>query len=258
MDWSDGSYEHTATTLELATEVVLDTLGVTEGMTLLDLGCGTGNAAIEAAKRGARVTAVDPAKRLLAVARERAAAAKLSLEAKPGEAAAIPAESGVFDAAVSVFAVIFAPDAAAAAAELIRVVKPGGRIVISAWQPVGGLFEAGRILRNAVDALVPADVARSAPSWGDPGFVRELFGAHQCYVEYTEHELWFEAESADAWFSEQERHHPVWRGVKAALADDPAAWERVRAESVAALRAASDEPVRLHLSSPYLVYSIAR
>lgn len=259
MDWSDGSYEHTARALEPAARVALDVLAVKSGMKLLDVGSGTGNAAIEAARLGAHVTALDPAARLLEVARERAIAADLAIETKIGVAGAIPVDAATFDAAVSVFAVIFAPDAAAVAAELTRVVRPGGKMALTAWQSCGALFEAGRILRGAMATAFPDEPARSAPRWGDAGWVRSLFAPHRCYVEYTEHELVFEGESAEAWFSEQETHHPMWRGVKSALtASDPAAWERVRAETVAVLQEANGDAPTLRIRSPYVLYAIAR
>jgi len=258
MDWSDGSYELTATTLEPATGVVLDSLGIGPSTKLLDLGCGTGNAALEAARRGARVTAVDPAARLLEVTRQRAAAEGLTIETALAGAAALPFEDAAFDAVVSVFAMIFAPDAVAAATETVRVLRPGGRLVLSSWLPTGGLFEAGLVLRGAMAQLMPEDPARSSPRWGDPGYVRELFAPLGCYVEYTEHELMFEAESAGAWFDEQERHHPMWRAVRGALGSDTTTWERVRAESVTILQRASTDPTKLRLPSGYMVYSVAR
>lgn len=256
MDWSDGHYELTALALEPASRVAVDAIGANPGMTVLDLGTGTGNAALEAARLGARVLAVDPAPRLLEIAAQRAAEAGLSIETKSGVAGAIPAGDAEFDAVLSVFAVIFAPDPGAVAAELARVLRPSGRIALTAWLPVGPLFEAGRILREAMQRILPQEPARSSPRWGDPSWVRELFAAHDCYVEYTEHELVFDAPSANSWFEEQETHHPMWRAVKAALPAD--AWERVRRESVDALQGAAKEGVFSGIRSPYLLYIIAK
>ena len=254
LDWSDGHYELTAKSLEPAARVALDALGALAGAKLLDLGCGTGNVALEAAKRGALVTAVDPAPRLLAVTRERAASADLQLTALDGDAARIPAEAATFDVAISVFAVIFAPDAADAAAELVRVVRPGGRIVITAWQPFGPIFEAGMVLRRTMGVRPTMSPAQKAPRWADPAFVRELFAPYGARAECTDHDLSFETTSVEAWFDEQCENHPVWRAGKRLL--DANAWDRLRTESIDAMRAATRDPVRL--TSPYVQYVITR
>ena len=147
IDWGDGSYEHTAATLVAASERVADRAAIRAGTRVLDLGSGTGNAALAAARRGGSVVAVEPAQRLLDVARDRAAAENLALTCLRGDASAIPASDGAFDVVLSVFAVIFAPDAEQAASEMVRVLRPGGRIVMTSWTNEGAVAEAGRIVR---------------------------------------------------------------------------------------------------------------
>ena len=124
-DWSIGCYERTAAQLLPAAEAVVARAAPLAGELVVDVGCGTGNAALLAAARGARVIGVDPAARLLEVARAEAAARELEATFVAGEAAAIPLPEASADAVVSVFGVIFAPDAAAAAAELTRVSRDG-------------------------------------------------------------------------------------------------------------------------------------
>src|SRR6476619_423380 len=121
MEWGQGRYEVIAEQLFPAAEVVVDRAAPTGGDRVLDLGCGTGNAALLAAARGATVTGVDPAGRLLDVARARAVDQGLDITFALGEAAAIPVETGSVDVLLSVFGVIFAPDPVAAAAEIARV-----------------------------------------------------------------------------------------------------------------------------------------
>lgn len=253
MDWGDGTYELTAKTLEPAARACLDSLGALAGRRVLDVGCGTGNAALEAARRGAVVTGVDPALRLLEVARQRAADAKLDITFAPGAGASVQLPDASVDDAVSVFAIIFAPDARAVAAELKRVVKRGGRVALTAWHPRGAVFESSMILRKAVMAAFPAPPAGTLiPQWHDSGFVAELFGAPVTTREDTLH---FTASSPEAWFAEQQSAHPAWRQASVALAQS-GSWESVRAESIAALKAGNLSATAFDAVSPYSVHVI--
>jgi SAM-dependent methyltransferase len=253
VDWGDGSYEYTAKALLAATEETLRVAGITPGTRVLDLGCGTGNAALGAARLGAEVTAIDPAERLVSVARARADAEQLRVSCLRGSAEAIPAADAAFDVVLSVFAVIFSPDAEQAAAEMIRVTRPGGRIVVTSWVPTGGIAEAGGILRAAMTPSPPPAPARPAPAWGDPAFARALFGSRGAQVEVEEAEIPFSATSPEAWFDDQETHHPVWRFVHRALVGQPGAWNDLRARSLERLRAWNEAPGAFRVTSRYLV-----
>src|SRR5689334_10537672 len=105
-DWSAGRYERTAGQLLSAARVVVERAAVAPGERVVDVGCGTGNAALLAAERGARVTGVDPAVRLLGVAREQAAARGLVADFAEGDAAHLPLGDGEAQAVLSVFGVI--------------------------------------------------------------------------------------------------------------------------------------------------------
>jgi len=124
LDWSLGRYERIAEQFLPAARVLVESAAPGPGERVVDVGCGTGNAALLAAALGARVIGVDPASRLLEVAREDAAARGLDAEFAVGDAAELPLDDGSADLVVSVFGVIFAPDAAAAVAELARVTPP--------------------------------------------------------------------------------------------------------------------------------------
>jgi len=259
MDWGDGSYERTAATLERVSARAVDALQIARGIRVIDLGAGTGNAALEAARHGATVLAVEPSQRLVEVCRARAAGEDLPVEAKQGDASRIPAADGAFDALLSVFAVIFAPDAEAAADEMLRVVRPGGRLVVTTWSPKGPISQAGAVLRDAMALVDPSSKTRVAPAWGDPAWVRALFERRGARVSIEEETLSFEAESPEAWFTDQEEHHPIWRGIKAALSALPGdEWARVRERSVAALRAGNEDASRLRVTSHYLVVTVTR
>src|SRR3954447_25083158 len=150
LDWSLGRYERTAEQLMPAARLLVERAAPAAGERVVDVGCGTGNAALLAAERGARVTGVDPAARLLAVAREQARERSLDADFVAGDAAALPLAEGEADLVLSVFGVIFAPDVEAAAAEMARVTGPDGRVVFSAWIPEGPIAAVNRMAREAV------------------------------------------------------------------------------------------------------------
>jgi ubiquinone/menaquinone biosynthesis C-methylase UbiE len=256
LDWGEGTYECTAELLNPVAERCVRAAQVSALDRVLDLGCGTGNAALAAARLGARVVAVDPASRLLEVTRARMQREGLAFEILKGDSSAIPAEDSSFDKVISNFAVIFSEDAERAASELLRVLRPGGRIVLTTWIPRGAIAAAGKILRDAIDKPEPNVVSRPAPRWGDEGFLRHLFERDGAAVQCDEHSMTFEAESAEAWFAEQEANHPVWRTVRRVLAAKPDIWQSIRAQSIECLRGSSEVADRLRVKSPYFVVTI--
>jgi len=235
IDWGDGDYARTAAVLAPAAEVLVDAAGIGAGDRVLDVGCGTGNASLAAAARGAEVTAIDPSPGLVALARERAEAAGASVRVAVASAGALPCGDGAFDAVVSSFAVIFAPDAEAAVREIVRVVRPGGAVALSTWLPGGGIQAAAEVLMSL---LPPRPEPR--PRWDDPEWIVDLLaraGAPGGGVDRRT--MTFTAATPDAWFAEHEEFHPVWRALRREAG--PEAWARVREGSLRAL-AAHDEP----------------
>ncbi len=253
LDWGDGDYGRVAAVLEPAARAVVDAAGAAPGDRVLDVGCGTGNALLEAARRGADVLGIDPAEGLVAIARERVAAAGLAAEVRVGDALALPVPDGSCDAVLSVFAVIFAPDAERAAAELLRATRPAGRVVLTSWVPEGPIAAAGRLLMEAMDAPPQFD----PPRWGDRAWVEGLLrGRGAAEVDVTEHGLAFTAASPAAWFGEQEEHHPVWRLARRQLGET--AWERLRAQSVTVLAEGNEDPLAFRTTSRFLLVRARR
>jgi ubiquinone/menaquinone biosynthesis C-methylase UbiE len=132
VDWGSGSYERQAVHLLPAVQQVVAEIAVEPGEFVVDVGCGSGSAVLLVAAGGARVVEVDPAPRLLEVARTEAARRGVAAEFVVGDAVHIPLADGTVDAVVSTFALIFVPDPAAAVQEIARVLRPGGRLVFSA------------------------------------------------------------------------------------------------------------------------------
>src|SRR3954454_11984190 len=176
VDWSAGEYERTAAALAPAAGHGPGRAAIGPGWRVLDVAGGTGNAALIAAAAGARVHGLDAAPRLIDVARARAAEAGLDAEFVVGEATELPFDDGAFDAVVSVFGVIFAPDPSRAIAEIVRVLAPGGRALLSVWRPDGPIHRMVGVLgRGLAAAGAPS---RPSFAWEDPAAVGELAAAH--------------------------------------------------------------------------------
>jgi SAM-dependent methyltransferase len=148
--------------------------GVRPGVRVLDVGAGTGNAAIAAALAGADVVALDPTPELIDVGREDAASRGAAVEWVLGDAQALPQDDAAFDVVLSCLGAMFAPDHETTAAELARVCRPGGRIGLVAWHPPGVAAELMRVVGR--HAPPPPPGAGSPIAWGDEAHLRELFG----------------------------------------------------------------------------------
>lgn len=206
MDWGVGRYETTAAQLLPTASVVVQEATLRSGERVLDVGCGTGNAALLAAGEGVDVTGVDPAWRLLEVARARAASEGKDITFLHGEAASLPVDNASTDVALSVFGVIFAPDPGAAAAEISRALVPGGRIVLSAWVPTGAIFEMRALAAETVRQAAGAPSVPEPFAWYDHDALSALLGPHGFRVEVHQHSLAFEASSVQEFLAESEKH----------------------------------------------------
>ena len=134
LDWGDGEYSRTAEVLSPAAAATVEVAGVGAGDRVLDVGCGTGNAALIAARRGASVIGVDPSEALVETARARAERAGLADAVfLAGDACDLPVARDAFDVAVSVFGVIFAPEPEVAVRQMLGALRPGGTLVIASW-----------------------------------------------------------------------------------------------------------------------------
>ncbi len=150
--------------------------GVRPGQNLLDAGCGTGVVAITARRAGARVTGLDLTPELLAVAKENAATAELDdITWKQGDVEDLPFRDGEFDVVLSQFAHIFAPRPEVAIGQMLRVLKPGGRIAFNTWPPE---LMIGRMFALTASYLPSPPDPKPAPphQWGDPNIVLKRLG----------------------------------------------------------------------------------
>jgi ubiquinone/menaquinone biosynthesis C-methylase UbiE len=170
--WSSGDYHMIGTQIQIVSELLIEALDVHSTERVLDVATGSGNAALAAARRGCDVTGVDYVPALLARARRRAEAEGLTIEFVEGDAEALPFPDASFDVVSSVFGSMFAPDQERAAAELARVVRPGGRIGVVAHTPDGFIGNLFKVI--AKHAPPPAGL-RSPIQWGTEARLRELF-----------------------------------------------------------------------------------
>ena len=255
-DWAAGQYERTASRLDVASARVIDVAAVRPTEHVLDVACGTGNAAVRAAKVGARVTGVDRAERLGAVARERARREKLEVAVAIGDAVHLPFADASFDVVVSVFGVIFAQPGEQAAAELLRVARPGGRIVVSAWTPTGPVRETMKLFGEAVATVLPPEDNPSPQTpWGETPALEQLFAPAR--VTVRSERLAFVAPSARAWALDQYEHHPGLVAARAVL--EPAGrWEDLAGRAIEMLEAANEDPTAFRTTSGYLIATIDR
>jgi len=174
--WAAGDYDRVAPLVTPVGARVIDQIGVAAGQDVLDVGTGTGgNVAIPAALRGARVVGLDVTPELLEGARERADDAGVDVEWVEGDAQHLPFDDARFDRVISTFGAMFAPDHRRAAAELVRVCRPGGLVAMTTWSNSGF---AGEIFKLTGRYLPPPpDGVQSPPAWGADAHVEETFGA---------------------------------------------------------------------------------
>jgi SAM-dependent methyltransferase len=252
MSWEIGHYEQLATGLVDAAAAVVAAAKLTGDDSVVDLGCGTGNAALLAAASGARVVGIDPGLRLLDVARETAKNRGLTVEFREGSAEKLPLADASADVVLSVFGLIFARDVPAAARELARVIRPGGRITNAAWLPTGPLAALGGLRRSA---FPPPPGATPPFAWYDLEAVRGLFGPLGFAATQTEHALTFRAASPSAFLDAELVNHPLWLAAEPALRQ-AARWEAIRRDALAILVAANEDPTALALTSRFTITAL--
>jgi SAM-dependent methyltransferase len=190
--WGSGNFAAVAERILEAGELVVDRAGVAPGKDVLDVACGTGNATIPAARAGARVTGLDFAPALLDIAREQAADAMVEIDFVEGDAQELPFGDASFDAVVSTFGHMFAPDHARAAAEMKRVLRPGGAIAVACWTPEGSI---GRMSHTIAELVPPPPGGQPPLMWGTEEHVRELWGE----AEFERHEIVWTDESPESY-----------------------------------------------------------
>jgi ubiquinone/menaquinone biosynthesis C-methylase UbiE len=172
--WSEGDFAMVANLVYHPSENLAEALDIVADQRVLDVACGSGNGAIAAARRAwGNTVGADFVPALLERGRERAAAERLEIEFVEADAQDLPFEDASFDVALSIFGAMFAPDQEKTAAELLRVVKPGGRIGMGNWTPEGSV---GKMFGTIAKHAPPPPGLNSPLLWGTEDRLRELFG----------------------------------------------------------------------------------
>ncbi|WP_406051960.1 class I SAM-dependent methyltransferase [Kribbella sp. NBC_00889] len=207
IDWGLGSYEATGADLLPAARELVDAAAIRPGEHVVDIGAGTGNVALLAADLGARVTAVESAARLREVIRE--VSGERDVTVVDGTAASIPLADGSADVLLSNFAVIFAPDPAAAMAEMARVAGPQGRILLTSWLP-GDIEEViGLLVRAVRDLTGDGGSAQGRVGWHGPDVLNDLLGEHGFEVSATTNDLIITTSSPQEYWQTRIADHPL-------------------------------------------------
>jgi SAM-dependent methyltransferase len=228
--WTAGDYPDVAQRIVTVGEYLAERAGAAPGIELLDVATGSGNVSIPAARLGARVTALDLTPKLLEAQRTRAAAAGVEIELIEGDAEELPFDDGSFDRVTSCFGVMFAPRQKLAAEELVRVARPGGRIVVAAWTPDG--FIGRNFSATAAYMPVPPPELKPPPLWGDEQHVRGLFEGTGVGLTFERRAVTFAFESPEALLVEDEEKLGPAVMAKAAL-EPQGRWEDLRQDMLA-------------------------
>jgi SAM-dependent methyltransferase len=194
--WASGDFAVVGTTLQIVGETLAEAADIRAGEAVLDVAAGNGNATLAAARRFARVTSTDYVQSLLHKGRARAEAEGLDVAFQVADAEALPFGDASFDAVLSTYGVMFTPDHARAAKELLRVTKPGGRIGLANWTPAGFI---GQLFKVIGVYLPPAAGLKSPALWGTEAHLAELFGADAAQMRCERRFFNFRYQSAAHW-----------------------------------------------------------
>lgn len=194
--WSSGDFGQIGVRLQIVGESLCDAVDLQAGDRVLDVAAGNGNASLAAARHFTHVTSTDYVPDLLEQARRRADADRLQITFQVADAEKLPFQDDSFDVVLSTFGVMFAPNQDRAARELLRVVRPGGKIGLASWTPDGFLGK----LFEVISAHVPPPAGlRSPMDWGSEPRIVELFGPHVSDIKTRRKTYTFRFLSPEHW-----------------------------------------------------------
>ncbi len=193
--WGSGPYQRVTETIADVHELVIERLNPRPGLRWLDLACGTGAVAERAAAWGAEVTGIDLAPALIQTARDRAAELGLEIDYQVGDCERLDVPDASFDTVSSTCGVMFAPNHAATARELARVIRPGGKTVLANWTPASGVARMFAMMAR----FQPTPPPSSPFDWGDERRVTTLLG-EWFELKFEEHTSTLRVRSGEAYW----------------------------------------------------------
>ena len=182
--WASGDYAVIGTTLQIVGELLAESTDIRAGEHVLDVAAGNGNATLAAARRFASVTATDYVPALLDKSAARAKAEGLAVSYQVADAENLPFPGESFDVVLSTFGVMFTPQHTRSAGEMLRVVRPGGRIGLANWTPEGFI---GQLFVTVAKHAPQANSGASPFAWGTEERLDELFGVYGTVMAVTRH-----------------------------------------------------------------------
>ena len=202
--WGSGDYGRVGVTLQITGEQLCEAMDLRSGQSVLDVAGGNGNVSLAAARRFCKVLTTDYVPSLLAQSQKRAQAEGLTIECQQADAEALPFATQSFDNVVSTFGVMFSPDQAQAAAELLRVCRPGGRIGLANWTPDGFI---GQLFKTIGRYVPPPPGVQSPAAWGTEQFLQRHFSADASNIRVTRRHFNFRYQSPEHWLDVFTRYY---------------------------------------------------
>jgi ubiquinone/menaquinone biosynthesis C-methylase UbiE len=253
--WSSGDYAVVGTTLQIVGEELCEALDIRSTNNVLDVAAGNGNASLAAARRWCDIVSTDYVPALLDRARERAAAEGLSsIEFREADAEALPFPDASFDVVVSTFGVMFTPDHDRAAAELVRVCKPGGKIGLANWTPEGFI---GQVFKTIGKHVPPPPGAKSPALWGTRARLAEMFEPHASSIKSAQRHFVFRYRSPEHWLEVFKTYYgPLLKAFAALAPAEQSALEHDLTSLIAQFNRSGD--ASMVVPSEYLEVVIAR
>jgi SAM-dependent methyltransferase len=222
--WASGDFAVIGTTLQIVGESLAEAIDVRAGARILDVAAGNGNASLAAARRFAEVTSTDYVPDLLRKGQARAEAEGLNIAFEVADAEALPFADSSFDAVLSTFGVMFTPDHARAAQEMLRVIRKRGRIGLANWTPEGFIGQ----LFKVVGTYVPPPPGLKSPAlWGTEPHLVSLFGSQAADIRCVRKQFNFRYRSGAHWIQVfRDFYGPTLRAFAALEASRQVALER--------------------------------
>ncbi|MBX2868819.1 MAG: class I SAM-dependent methyltransferase [Acidiferrobacterales bacterium] len=215
--WGSGDYSKVGVTLQITGEQLCESMNLSSGQSVLDVAAGNGNVTLAAARRFCNVTSTDYVPSLLEQSKKRSIAEGFTVNYQQADAENLPFDDNSFDNVVSTFGVMFTPNQAQTASELVRVCKPGGKIGIANWTPDGLI---GQLFKTLGGYIAPPPGVRSPALWGTDAFLQENFSIAASDISNTKRQFNFRYESVDHWLDIFGNYYgPVLKAFEALDAD---------------------------------------